>query len=379
LAACSDRFAVLRTLSHDYNDHSGGGHYLQTGHRWSIPIGGGFNATPRDWPAMGAVVDFLARQREGLPRELPNYAVVPNSLGRLQTYSVQLVRPGEYGGWLGRGYDPVTTRVEKRDTKDNPYFRACTDDELTFQIDGLVSPQDVSPDRIDRRLSLLEQFDAQRSQWESGKVLGVYDQFQQRALNLVTSARTREALDLRRESDTLRDRYGRNLFGQATLMARRLVEAGVRFVTVHWDCPDGYSWDSHRNADDVKQHLLPGFDRAAATLLDDLQQRGLLSETLVIALGEMGRTPTVNRTGGRDHWSMLFPALLAGGGIRGGIAYGESDKDGAYAATEPISPERLAATVFHALGIDPDTRIPDPLNRPVPLTDDPRPVTELFG
>src|SRR5262249_33029037 len=154
--------------------------------------------------------------------------------------------------------------------------------------------------------SLLSQFDAQRATLESSKTLANYDQFQQRAINLVTSARTREALDIRRESAETRDRYGRHLFGQSTLMARRLVEAGVRLVTVHWDAVDGYSWDSHRNADDVKQHLLPGFDQAAAALLDDLDQRGLLKETLVLGLGEMGRTPTVNRTGGRDHWSFLF-------------------------------------------------------------------------
>jgi hypothetical protein len=378
LAARSDQFAVVRTLSHDFNDHSGGGHFVQTGHRWQIPLGGGFNATPQDWPSIGSVVDCLTQQRDGLPRALPNYVVVPNSLGRIQTYSIQLKRPGEYGGWLGRAYDPVTTRVEKRDAKDNPYFRDCTDEELTFQIDGLVSPVELPLERLDRRQSLLAQFDAHRAQ-QDGKSLAVFDRFQQRALNLVTSARTREALDLRRESPATRDRYGRHLFGQSTLMARRLIEAGVRFVTVHWDAPDGYSWDSHRNADDVKQHLLPGFDQAASALLDDLGQRGLLKDTLVVALGEMGRTPTVNRTGGRDHWSMLFPALLAGAGIRGGTVWGESDKDGAYALSEPISPERFAATIYHALGIDPDTRLPDPQGRPVPLVDDARALTELFG
>lgn len=379
LAQRSDKFAVVRTMSHDYHDHSGGGHYIQTGRRWHVPIGGGFNATPKDWPSMGSVVDYVATQQFGPPRELPNYAVLPNSLGRLQTYSVQLVRPGEYAGWLGRAYDPVTTRIEKRDNKDDPYFRDCTDAELTFQLDGLLSAGDVSSDRIGRRQSLLDQFDRQRAGLESSRTLSAYDRFQQRALNLVTSSKTRAALDLNHEKTERRDRYGRHLFGQASLMACRLVEAGVRFVTVHWDAPNGYGWDSHINAVDVGKHLLPGFDQAASALLDDLQERGLLDETLVVAVGEMGRTHTVNRTGGRDHWATLFPAMLAGAGIRGGIAYGESDKDGAYPATEPLAPERLAATIYHALGIDPEVRLPDSQGRPVPIIDDPRALVDLFG
>lgn len=379
LAERSNKYAVVRTFSHDYHDHSGGGHYIQTGRRWHVPIGGGFNATPKDWPSMGSVVDYVATHQFGPPRELPNYAVLPNSLGRLQTYSVQLVRPGEYAGWLGRAYDPVTTRIEKRDNKDDPYFRDCTDAELTFQLDGLLSAGDVSAERIGRRQSLLDQFDRQRAGLESSKTLSAYDRFQQRAMNLVTSSKTRAALDLSREKTQRRDRYGRHLFGQASLMACRLVEAGVRFVTVHWDAPNGYGWDSHINADDVGKHLLPGFDQAASALLDDLEERGLLDETLVVAVGEMGRTHTVNRTGGRDHWATLFPGLIAGAGIHGGIVYGESDKDGAYPATEPLAPERLAATIYHALGIDPEIRLPDSQGRPVPIIDDPRALVDLFG
>lgn len=379
LAAQSQQFAVVRTLSHSYNDHSGGGHYLQTGQRWHIPIGGGFNATPKDWPAMGSVVDYVLQQREGRTRDLPNYAVIPNSLGRLQTYSVQLKRPGEYAGWLGRGYDPVTTRVEKRATGDNPYFRACDDSELTYQLDGLVAPGEMTLARMHGRQSLLAQFDAERERLERPRSMSEFDRFQQQALNLVTSARTREAFDITREAPELRERYGRHLFGQSTLLARRLVEAGTRFVTVHWDCPDGYSWDSHQNANDVAKHLLPGFDQAASALLADLEQRGLLDETLVIACGEMGRTPTVNRSGGRDHWSTLFPVMLAGAGIRGGIVYGESDKDGAYPATTPIRPEDLAATIYRALGIDPHVRLPDAQGRPVPILEEATPLDELFG
>lgn len=378
LAALSDKFCVLRTLSHSYNDHSGGGHYIQTGHRWPIPIGGGFNATPQDWPSIGAVADYVRRQQQGGLGDVPNAMVVPNSLGRLQTYSVQLKRPGEYAGWLGRGYDPVTTRIEKRNDKDNPYFRECTDEELNYQIENLQTPEAVSLQRLGRRQSLLQEFDAQRRLVDQGGSISAFDRFQQRALALVTSEKIRTALDIRQESAGLRDRYGRHLFGQSTLLARRLVEAGVGFVTVHWDCPDGYSWDSHVNSKDVGDHLLPGLDQTLSALLEDLEQRGLLDETLVVALGEMGRTPKANANWGRDHWSTLFPAVLAGAGIRGGIVIGESDRDAAYALSPPFAPEDLAATIYHALGIDPELRVLDAQNRPVQLTEG-RVIGEVWG
>lgn len=384
-AAISDKFAVVRTLSHTFNDHSGGGHYVQTGKRWQIPVGAGFNATPQDWPSIGSVVEYLTQNSPTEPHSaskpagLPSYVVLPNSLGKIQTYSVRLKRPGEYGGWLGRGYDPVTTSIEKKDDKDNPYFRSCTDDELTFQIDGLLAPEAMTLDRLNRRQTLLGQFDQQLRQIDQEKAISAYDRFQQRALALVTSERTRAALDLRQESAKIRDRYGRHLFGQSTLMARRLVEAGVRYVTVHWDAPDGYSWDSHLNSKDVGAHLIPGLDQTLSALLTDLQERGLLEETLVVCLGEMGRTPTGNANWGRDHWSTLFPAVIAGAGVRGGIVLGQSDKDAAYAVTPPYKPEDFAATIYHALGIDHELRLPDTQGRPVALIEDGTPIMELFG
>lgn len=387
-AAISDKFAVVRTMSHAYNDHSGGGHYIQTGKRWQIPVGGGFNATPQDWPSIGSVVEYLAQNKTGddfLPDEgpsrsgLPSYVVLPNSLGKIQTYSVRLKRPGEYAGWLGRGYDPVTTSIDKTSDTDNPYFRECHDSELTFQIDGLISPEAVTLDRISRRQTLLAQFDQQIRQRDQQKALSAYDKYQQRALALVASERTRNALDLRQETSAMRDRYGRHLFGQSTLMARRLVEAGVRYVTVHWDCPDGYSWDSHQNSKDVGKHLIPGLDQTLSALLLDLEDRGLLDETLVVCLGEMGRTPTGNANWGRDHWSTLFPAVVAGAGVRGGQVLGQTDKDAAYAVTPPYKPEDLAATVYHALGIDPELRLPDALGRPVALLEDALPILDLFS
>ncbi len=388
-ADVSDRFAVVKTMSHDFNDHSGGGHYLQTGHRWHLPVGGGFNVTPQDWPSMGSVVDCLIQQGQAPrlllssrgaddPASMPNYAVLPNSLGALQEYNIMLKRPGETAGWLGRKYDPFVTRIQKRDKDDNPYWRDCTDEELNFQVDGMQTREALTLDRLDRRRSLLTQFDDARANLSEAAV-STYDQYQQRALSLVTAPQAREALDVTREPDALRDRYGRHLFGQSCLTARRLVEAGTRYVTVHYDCVDGYSWDSHTHSNDVRDHLLPTLDQAYSALLLDLEDRGLLDETLVVCLGEMGRTPKGNANWGRNHWSTLFPAVLAGAGINGGTIHGETDADAAYAITPPHSPEDLAATIYHTLGIDPETRLPSRDGRPTPIVDGGEVMAELFG
>ena len=377
LAELSDRFCVIRTMSHSFNDHSGGGHYIQTGRRWHVPIGGGFSPTPKDWPSVGSVVEYSDQQRFGLSRALPSYMVLPNSLGALQEKG-QYPRPGEHAGWIGPRYNPLTTGIRKRSVDDNPYWRSCTDEELNFQISELQTADDVSASRLARRQSLLEQFDESRRRLDAVVARGGFDAFRERAFSLMTSAEIRSALNLRAESARVRDRYGRHLFGQSALMARRLVEAGVRYVTVHYDCVDGYSWDSHRNSSDVKRHLLPTFDQACSALLSDLDERGLLSETLVIATGEMGRTPRANADWGRDHWSTLFSCLVAGAGIRGGQVHGTTDRDAAYAEDAPVAPEDLAATICHAMGIDPDLRIPNAENRPVPIIENGSPLLSLW-
>lgn len=378
LARVSDKYCVIRTMTHSYNDHSGAGHYIQTGKAWQVPIGGGFNATPADWPSMGSVVEHLD-QRAGLKRrDLPSYLVLPTALGRLQEDG-QLRRPGEYSGWLGPSYNPLTTRIQKRDLKDNPYWRDCADEELAFEFDGLATQDEVTLERFRSRLTLLEQFDNARRRFDDPALFPHLDRLRERALNLVASAETRNALDLRREPERVRDFYGRHLFGQSVLMARRLVEAGARFVTVHYDACDGYSWDSHEHSRDLENHLLPTLDQALAALLTDLDARGLLAETLVVALGEMGRTPQPTRDWGRGHWSTLFPAVVAGAGIRGGVVRGRSDKRAEYPIEQPTTPEDLAATVYHALGIDPEHLITDLQGRPVPLVDGGRPLLDLFG
>lgn len=382
LASLSDQYTVVRTLNHSQNDHNAC-HYIQTGHPLPVADRGAanVNATGKDWPAMGSVVEYLDRRADAarpahLRRDFPSYVYLPNPLGHIQGYD----RSGQYGGWLGRQYDALATRIKKQDKTDNPYFRACTDAELDFRVQGCEAYDDLTLNRTVRRVSLLEQFDAARRNLDRTRGVQAYDRVRARAVDLVTSEKMRWAFDVRRESPALRDRYGRHLFGQSALMGRRMLEAGARFVTVLWDCPDGYSWDSHRNSDDVRQHLIPGLDQAFSALLTDMSDRGLLDETLIVCVGEMGRTPKPDTPQwGRGHWSHCFPAVLAGAGIRGGVAHGRSDKDAAYPADDPVSPEDLSATVFHALGISPEARILDGQGRPVTVAGGGKPLTMLFG
>jgi hypothetical protein len=389
LAAMSDQFAVIRSMTHSQNDHNAC-HYIQTGHPMPPAERGParVNATEKDWPAMGSVIDFLDARRHasavnaasidaaGAHRDFPCYVYLPNPLGHIQGYD----RSGQYAGWLGRSFNPLATSVGKREKDDNPYFRECTDTELDFRVQGIESHADLQLDRTHRRISLLDQFDSARHELDRALKVREYDRVHMKAVDLVTSEKMRSAFDLRKESTALRDRYGRHLFGQSALMGRRMIEAGARFVTVLWDCPDGYSWDSHIHSDDVGKHLIPGLDQTLSALLTDLQDRGMLDETLVVCLGEMGRTPKPDSAQwGRGHWSYCFPAVLAGGGIRGGAFYGRSDKDAAYPQELPVSPETLSATIFHALGIAPDTVVHDALGRPVPVVSGGQPLTDLFG
>lgn len=245
-----------------------------------------------------------------------------------------------------------------------------------FVLEGLAP--EVPIRTLRERASLLEQFETVQRRIDGGAATNL-DRHRRRALALATSEQARGALDIRREPARLRDAYGRHLFGQSCLLARRLVESGVRFVTVHYDCVDGYSWDSHRNNEDVQKHLLPTFDQAASALIADLDSRGLLAETLVVAVGEMGRTPKANAGWGRDHWSTCFPCLLAGGGIRGGAVYGTSDSHAAYVTEHPVSPEDLAKTLYWSLGIDPELMLHNREGRPIPIVESGSPLTRLFG
>ncbi len=376
-ALLSDKLCVIRSMTHPHNDHNAC-HYLQTGHKWtrSAENGSDVNARDTDWPAMGSVVEYVSQHSaDARTRTFPDYVYLPNRLGHLQGYD----RTGQYAGWLGPAYNALATDIRRRNNKDNPFFRECTEAELDFRIKGLVSKDEISLDRLSRRRDLLSQFDDRRRLVDASKEFRNYDGIQQRALSLVTSEKIRSALDIRREKDGLRDQYGRHLFGQSVLMGRRMLEAGCRFVTVIWDAPDGYSWDSHQHSNDLRDHLIPKFDQSFAALINDMDDRGLLDDTLVVAVGEMGRTPQPNSAWGRGHWSFCFPAVLAGAGIRGGITYGRSDKDAAWPAERPTSPEDLAATIFHSLGINPHIQLPDRQGRPVSILEGGQPLLSLFG
>lgn len=385
LADRSNKYCTVRTVNHPQNDHNGT-HFIQTG-RPMPPANRGadnVNATDHDGPAFGSVISYLDSQAAGgVAPPVPGYVYLPRLLGHFAGYDIN----GQYAGWLGKAYNPMATRIQKRDAADNPFFRNCTDEELDFRLNGLDLLPGITLDRLDQRRSLLSQLGDERRRFDQAAAVRNYDQLQQQVISMLSSPHIAEAFDIRREKSQLRDRYGRNLFGQSLLMGRRMIEAGTRFVTVAWDlavrgdvCG---SWDMHSCLEKVmKGHLLPGLDQGLSALLDDLEDRGLLDETLVFVAGEMGRTPKFQNRGaqdGRDHWTFCFPCLFAGAGVRGGITYGESDKDAAYPVTDAVSPADLAATIYERLGISPDLRIPDAQGRPVALVEDGKSLREIFS
>jgi hypothetical protein len=343
---------------------------------------------------MGSVCEYL-RYQEGRARadKFPDYVYMPCWLGWGQVFR----RAGPYAGFLGKRFDPLTTECQPfrdKDTKPTtPGYPNIVRGEPMLPDVNL--PAEITIDRLNQRHTLLEQFDAQLRQQETGffqgtgflePSLGQFDRTQQRAFTLLTSRPARAAFDLSREDPRLLDRYGRTLFGHSTLIARRLVEAGVRFVNVTWDlfwdriAIDYDAWDTHtRNYPILKENKLPGLDQTFSALMEDLQVRGLLDETLVVVMSEMGRTPRINGNGGRDHWTFCYSVLLAGAGIRGGTLYGASDSQAAYVKDLPVSPADLCATIFHCLGIDPEMTVPDRAGRPAPIANGGRVIDAIAG
>lgn len=382
-AQLSDKFCVIRTVNHPHNDHNAS-HYMQTGHKFTRNVvidSTDVNARGTDWPAMGSVVEYLSlRHSDGRKRAISDYVYLPNRLGHLHVPKYD--RTGQYAGWLGAAYNGLATDVRPQNARQNLYLRDCTEHELDFSIKGLASRSEVSLNRLDQRRRLIDQFDSARRSFDRSRRYQAYDEFRDQAMNLVTSEAMRTALDIRQEPAASRDRYGRHLFGQSVLMGRRMVEAGARFVTVAWDSTFGTDgWDSHDSSQHLEKWLIPGFDQAFSALLEDLEGRGLLAETLIVAVGEMGRAPKPdNPQWGRTHWSYCFPAILAGAGVRGGIVYGQSDKDAAWPIDHPVQPEDLAATIYQSLGINPHLALIDPQQqRLVNIVEGGRPLDELFA
>lgn len=354
IAKIADRLSILRSVQHPDNTHTVAMHYMLTGRRHAQPSTNP-RALPTDFPTFGAVLQYLrpfgARLPAGISLNSPANQVSANNH----------IFPGFFAGTLGALYDPLFVSQDPSANDFRPMPIA--------EGEGLA--------RLTEARRLRDSLDTERREWESRGGVGAFQAYYERAFDLVTSRDAQNAFDLEREPRELRDRYGMSAFGQGLLLARRLVEAEVPLVTVNWARDDAF-WDTHQNNfKDLKEKLLPPFDAGFSTFLDDLAERGLLDETLVVCLGEFGRTPRINGNAGRDHWAACNSVVFAGGGVRGGVIHGASDRIAAYPATAPIFPEDLAATVYHALGIDPRAELRDPLGRPMALTEG-RVLHEIF-
>lgn len=380
------RAAVVRSVNHKAGCHN----CLPSYCGWEVPPP---DQHPRDTdpPSMGSVCEYLRLTGQKPPRpegsapweDVPDYVYMPNWLGWGQAFR----RAGPYGGFLGKRFDALTTECEPswdqqghQPTPGRPQIVRG----LPILPNATLS-QELTVDRLNRRRSLLDQFDDQRRQAAPVPVVG-YNRAQEQAFDLLTSSKLRDCFDLSLERPEMVDRYGRTLFGQSTLIARRLIETGVRFVNVTWDLywdrvkVDYDAWDTHtQNFWILKNNKLPGFDQTFSALMEDLDQRGLLDETLVVITSEMGRTPTVNRNGGRDHWTFCYSTVFAGAGIRGGSIYGESDSQAAYVKSNPVSTTDICATIYSLLGIDPAFRVPDRTSRPVEIAHGGRVIEEILG
>ena len=363
LAKRLDRLAVIRTVSHRYNSHNPYG--VMTG------FDGGqdqmdYFARPTNHPSVPSVCQYLG---VGRGKELPGYVMLPAFPG----YTQGLRRAGPYGGYLGPKFDPVFSTADAHTGKDT----TTSKDFYSHTITPMGEPQlpkiegDLTLDALDRRRTLVQQLDAQTA------VLDVRGHSDRRdaAFDLLLSPKAKSAFDLAKESPKLRERYGRDIFGSSVLLARRLVEAGVTFVTIHTEAKPNGHWDTHSNNFKMLQHvLLPFLDRAVSALIDDLTDRGLLDSTLVVVTGDMGRTPKVNKNAGRDHWPKCGFCLFAGGGTKPGVVHGTTDRIAAFPTDHPVSAGDLVATVYHLVGIDPEAMVPDHTNRPIYISHGGRPV-----
>jgi hypothetical protein len=388
-AKVMDKVTVLRSMTHPYPIH--GVAYATTG----VPvIDVPMELNPHDarhWPFIGSVVEHLGAGKRG---------AAPTNIGLPWAFSSQRVgevaRAGPYAAFLGGAYNPIWTTFKGKATRHwtktlqdqkfdggEPYMGITP--ESRFELATATDlPAGMTLDRLDRRRSLVQQLDGARRQRDDSAAGRQMDRYREMAYDLIGSEKVRAALDLGREPAPLRESYGMTVFGQAALAARRLVEAGSRFVTVFWDEYGlaGSGWDTHwDHYPRMRNELLPGFDMALYGLLNDLDGRGLLDETLVLVMSEHGRTPKLANVkgGGRDHWSQCYSILMAGGGIARGKVVGRSDKIAGTVAERPISPKDVLATTYHLLGIDPETLLTDRTNRPVPLVQNASVIAEALA
>src|SRR5262245_44550335 len=342
LAARTHQYALVRSLSHRDNNHLMSTHHVLTG---ALQPGGFFDkvASRDDWPCYSAALAYLRPRHDGIPSGI-----------NLPTFLVEgpLTWPGQHAGLLGPKYDPwqITADPSKPD----------------FRVDALTLAPGIDVGRLEKRQSLLGEINGQQRQLEGIAESNRLSDDQQLAFSILTSSRLAQAFDLKRETDSVKERYGRNTTGQSLLLARRLVEAGVPIVQANIGRVQ--NWDNHSDVfNTLKKRLLPPLDQGVAALLDDLERMGLLGDTLVMMLGEFGRTPKINKDRGRDHWGPCFFGLFAGAGVRGGQVIGKSDEIGAYPVTAAWSPNDVGATVYDLLGLPADAEGRDRLNRPFRL------------
>lgn len=356
-AQVTDKFSIVRSLHHNTGDHFAGGHRMLTAKDMGVS---GANTAGR-FPGIGAIVN---RQLGPRQRGVPGYVAIPvaSSIG---------LNPGYFGGhMLGAQHNPFQTGGDPNSPN--------------FSVQNINLAAGLTMPRLEDRRSLLRHFDQTRRALEGNGTAEAMDRFNQEAYEFVTGERARRAFDISREDPRLRDRYGRHNWGQSTLLARRLVEAGSTFVTVHFG-----GWDNHWDLQAAMERYLPQVDAAVSTLFEDLDERGLLDTTLVVLCGEFSRTPRMNDGGnggpprsmgtpGRDHWGEAMFCLLGGGGVRGGQIIGATDRLGMRPISRAVRPCNIHATIYHVLGIDPRLQLLDPSGRPVSVLDDPTPIHELL-
>ena len=343
-----DKLALLRSVHHEHSSHNGGMHWATVGRPYAVDS---TLITPgrSDLPGVGTLVGWLA-QRDGFSRGVPPYVITPFPHCDSKVY----LTPGQFGGCLGVRHDPFVL-------DDDP-------NAATFKVRNLGLDDCLTTERFQQRLGLAQHFPAP-SPGIATALSAEIEVFNQQAATLLQSGKAAAAFDLTKEPNSVRERYGRHSWGQSHLLARRLVEAGTRFITT----VNGPSitWDTHKdNFNTLKNRLVPPMEQAYAALIDDLEERGLLDTTLVVWMGEFGRTPKINADVGRDHWPGCYSVLLAGGGIRGGQVVGASDSIGAYPKDRPIRPADIHATMFAALGYDAQhLTYQGPDGRPMPLSE----------
>jgi hypothetical protein len=356
MAKHADKYALIRSVYHTAAAvHDTGHQMMQTGRLFQGGI---------EHPHIGCV---LSKMR-GPKGDVPPHVLLPRPIGNTGGNMPH----GQNAGYLGKMHDPFVLNADPADPN--------------FKVPDMLPPEYLAPLRVDRRRQWREAIDKAVSRFETSQDARLFDSTFHQAYTLMSSEKAREAFDLSREPEKIRDKYGMNRFGQSCLLARRLIEAGVRFVTVNMfeTVFDEITWDIHGSKpfspiSCYRDLVGPMFDMAYSSLLEDLQERGLLADTMVVATGEFGRTPKVNPAGGRDHWPQCWTMLMAGGGIKGGQVIGASDEIGAAPKDRPTTPAEIAATVYYGLGIDLELELPGAQGRPIPLVDrGVEPIRELF-